>query len=270
MIDRATHLLRVRFADVMTISVAVQVPVWLILALVLRDEWATGVSDNQAWFWLAVFPDPTTLLLLADEALAQGPLTVTLARALPSLGLAVMGGAFGVLVHDWSRGRETTGTQALGAALRRIHVLGALWVIVHVLEIVTCIGVVLGPLVFGVAAPLCAMERLGPWAAVTRSWRLSLRRFGSVLLTVPTATLVGAITGGVLGGLGFLLLSWLTQGWVDLGSTATVALGAALPHLVLDPILGLSMALLALDLKVQVEGYDLEVELAEAAGGTRA
>ncbi len=267
-IDRATHLLRVRFADVMTVSVAVQVPIWLVLAIVLRDEWAAGVADNQAWYWLAVFPDPTTIALLADEAISQGPLTVFLARALPSLGLALMGGACGVLVHDWSRGRETTGPQALGAALRRGHVLVALWLIVHALQFVTCIGVVLGPLVFGVAAPLCAMERSGPWTAVARSWRLSLRRFWSLCVTVPIATLVGAVTGGVLGGLGFLLLAGLTQGWVDVGSTAAVALGAALPHLVLDPILALSMALLALDLKVQVEGYDLETELAEAARGT--
>lgn len=259
--------MRIRFLDVMTISVAVQIPIWLILAIVLRDEWATGVADNQAWYWLAIFPDPTTIALLADEALAHGPLTVVLARALPSLGLAVMGGAYGILVRDWSHGQATTGTQALAGALRRLHVLAALWAIVHALEIVTCIGVLLGPLVFGVAAPLCAMERLGPWATVIRSWRLSVRRLGSLILTIPAATLVGAITGGVLGGLGFMLINRLTMGWVDTGGTAAVALGAALPHLVLDPILGLSMALLALDLKVQVEGYDLEVELAELADG---
>jgi len=270
-IDRATHLLRTRAGDLLAISVGVQVPIWFLLALVLRDDWASGASDNLAWFWLALFPDPVTFGILLDEAESAGPLGVVLSRALPSLGLAVVGAACGRLVHEWALGRPQSGTEALIAVLRRGHVLIALWAIIHVVEIVTCIGIPLGPLVFGVAAPLWGMEsQLGPWRAFVRSFRLSLRRFWWLCLSIPIASLVAAITGGLLGGAGLPILLSLTGGWAGAGGTATTALAGALPHLVLDPLLATSMALLALDLKVQVEGYDLEVELAETDQAERA
>jgi hypothetical protein len=264
-LDRATHLLRTRLADLLTISVIVQVPIWLVLALVLRDDWAAGVSDNVAWFWLAIAPDPVTLALLSDDATSASTLAIVLSRALPSLGLAAIGAACGVLVHDWSLGRPTAATDALVRVARRGHVLVAMWAIVHGIEIATCVGVVLGPLVFGVAAPLWAMEELGPWRTIQRCWRLAIPRFWSLCISVPVATLVSTLVGGALGAVGLLLLASLTGGWVDTGGTAMTALAAALPHLLLDPLLATCMALLALDLKVQVEGYDLEVELAEDA-----
>ena len=267
-LDRATHLLRTRLADLLTVSLAVQLPIWLLLALLLRDEWAAGVEDNVAWFWLALFPDPATLGLLADESTGGSIVGVVLARALPSFGLAVVGAACGVLVHDWAHGRPTRGTDALLRILPRLHVLFVLWAIIHGLQIVTCVGTVLGPLVFGVAAPLWAMEeaegRRGAWPAIVRSWRLSLKRFWVLCLSIPIATLVSALVGGTIGAIGLWALYGITGGWVDVGGTGATALAAALPHLVLDPLLAISMALLALDLKVQVEGYDLEVELSEA------
>jgi hypothetical protein len=269
-LDRATHVMRTRAGDVLAISAAVQLPLWLILAVVLRDDWAAGVADNQAWFWLAIFPDPVTLGLLADQATDQSGVGIVLARALPSWGLAVIGAACGALVHDWARGLPTTGMQALGRIARRLHVLTLLWALVHALEIVTCIGVVLGPLVFGIAAPLWAMEGTGGWRGVQRSWSLSMQRIGPFLLSIPVATLVAAMTGGIIGAVGLGLVNALAGGWVDAGGAAATALAAALPHLVLDPLLALSMALLALDAKVQVEGYDLVVELDEADAADRA
>jgi hypothetical protein len=262
-IDRATHLLRTRLADLLTVGLAVQVPIWLVLAVLLRDDWAAGVSDNQVWFWVALVPDPTTIGFLASDATDSSTTAIVLSRALPSVGLAVTGAACGVLVHDWSLGRATRATEALARVGRRLHGLLGLWAIVHAIEIATCVGTVFGPLVFGVAAPLWAMEGLGPWQAVVRSWKLSLARFWSLCLSIPVATLVAALTGGAVGVVALPILLGLSGGWVDVGGTGATALLAALPHLVLDPLLATSMALLALDLKVQVEGYDLEVELSE-------
>lgn len=260
-IDRATHLVRARFADVMTVSLAVQLPIWLLLAVILRERWAGGVADDGgAQYWATIFPGPSLLAVAGTDGWG----TALAARALPSLGLAVMGGAYGTLVHDWSRGRATTGGQALRRAGRHLPSLAGLWAIIHVLEVATCVGVVLGPLVFGVAAPLCAMEGLGPLRGLQRSWSLSLKRFWSLCLTIPVATFVGVVTAIVVGGLGLSALGLLVGDWVDTGGVASVALANALPHLVLDPILALSMALIALDLKVQAEGYDLEVDLADA------
>jgi len=263
-LDRATHLLRTRLADLLTVSAVVQVPIWLVLAVLLREDWAAGASDNQAWFWVALLPDPVTLGILASDATDSSTFAIVVSRALPSVGLAVIGAACGVLVHDWARGRPTRATGALARVGRRLHVLLALWAIIHAFEILTCIGTVFGPLVFGVAAPLWAMEDTGPWQAVTRSWRLSIARFWALCLSIPVATLVASLTGGALGAVALPIVIGVSGGWIDAGGTGATAMIAALPHLVLDPLLATSMALLALDLKVQVEGYDLEVELAEA------
>ncbi len=267
-VDRATNLLRTRMGDFATISLAVQVPIWLVLAVTLRDEWASGIEDNLAFFWLAFFPDPVTVGLLADRATDGATLGVLASRLLPSFGLAVTGAACGILVHDWSRGRATAGIDALRRVGQRLPSLAGLWALVHLLEVVTCVGVVLGPLVLGIAAPLWAMEGdLGPWRGVVRSFRLSVRRFSTLCLSIPVATLVATLTAGLLSLVGVPILSALTEGWIDAGGAAATALAGALPHLVLDPLLATAMALIALDLKVQVEGYDLEVELQETAGG---
>ncbi|MGI8940231.1 MAG: hypothetical protein ACR2JF_18840 [Iamia sp.] len=268
-VDRATSLLRTRMGDFATISLAVQIPIWLVLALLLRDDWSTGIEDNLAFFWLALFPDPVTIGLLADRATDGTTVALVLSRLLPSLGLAFTGGACGILVHDWSRGRATTGGEALLQVARRLPSLVGLWAVIHALLVVTCIGLALGPLVFGIAAPLWAMEGLGPWSGVVRSFRLSLRRFWTLCLSIPVATLVAGLTAALLGLVGIPILSALTGGWVDAGGALATALAGALPHLVLDPLLATAMALIALDLKVQAEGYDLEVELLDAADRER-
>lgn len=265
-VDRATLVVRTRAADLLTVSAVVQLPIWLVLAVVLRDEWASGLADNGGVFWLAIFPDPLTLGYLFDEATASGPFAVVAARALPSIGLAFIGASCGHLVHDWARGIPTRGLDALARVARRAHVLLALWLIVHAFQVVLCLpGAVVGWFFLSVASPLWAIEGLGPWSTVVRSWKLSARRLGPLIVSIPVATFVSALVGGAIGAVGLAILAGVTGGWVDIGGTAATAMSAALPHLVLDPLLAVSMALIALDLKVQVEGYDLEVDLQDLA-----
>jgi len=157
-VDRATLVVRTRAADLLTVSAVVQLPIWLVLAVVLRDDWASGLADNTGVFWLAIFPDPLTLGYLFDEATASGPVAVLAARALPSMGLAVIGATCGHLVHDWALGAPTRGLDALGRVLRRGHSLLGLWLIVHAIEVLTCVGVFVGFLLFAAASPLWAIE----------------------------------------------------------------------------------------------------------------
>ncbi len=60
-----------------------------------------------------------------------------------------------------------------------------------------------------------------------------------------------------------MIVAAVASQWSNLGGTAAVSLSGVLPHLVMDPLLALCMALLALDLRVRVEGADLEAELQE-------
>lgn len=264
-VDRATHVLRARAGDLLAVSLAVQVPLWLLMAVALREQWAKGLADNAAWYWVAIVPDPVLLGLAADEATSVGTPTLILGRALPSIGLAVVGATCGLLVREWAQGREVTGLEALGRVARRGHHVIALWSLVHLIEIVTCVGVLLGPFVLGIAAPLMMLEDLGPIATLGRCWRLARVGLARALALVPTATLVASLTGGLLGVIPLPLLFIVSGDWIDLGGTAITALSGALPHLVLDPLLALAMALFALDLKVRYEGLDLEVALAETS-----
>lgn len=263
LVDRATHIFRTRFRDLAFVSLAVHLPIWLFLAIVLREDWARGLNDNLLWYWSSLVPEPFLGGLLAEDALGGGWIAAVLGRALPSVGLAVVGAASGHLLGSWSRGRPMTGPEALVAVARRGHRLLALWALVHLLEIGSVVGVVLGPFVFGIAAPLWALEGGTVTATIARSWRLSLRQLGRVLAAVTTATFVASLVTLLLGGALVLILFGFLGRWADLGGTAAVGLSGVLPHLVLDPLLAVSMALLAIDLRVRVEGADLEAELTE-------
>lgn len=258
-VDRATHLLRTRARDLAVISLGVNLPVWLVLAIVLRERWAAGLTDNVQWFWSGLVPDPFLFLTSGADGSSWA---FALGRALPSLGLAVTGAACGLLVQSWSQGRPLTGAAALACVARRGHRLLLLWAIVHAVEILTVVGVLVGPVAFGVAAPLWAMEGQGAWVTLRRSWTLARSELGRVLGTVATATFVAALVSAILGGATLAVLYGLIGEWTDLGGTASVSLVGVLPHLVLDPLLGLSMALLALDLQVRVDGADLRAEIA--------
>ncbi len=264
LVDTATHLLRTRFADLMAVSLAVQVPIWLVLAVLLRDQWASGLADNDGWLWAAVLPDPFAILIALGNNFEGGILAVTLSRVLPSSGLATIGATCGVLVRDWSAGRPTRGMEALGRVARRGHHLLALWALVHAVELVTVVGIGLGPLVFGAAAPLLGMERSSAISAFRRSWSLSLRNLGRAVATVVCASFVASLVGGLLAGVPLILIGGFFGRWVDLGGTAATALGSAAPHLFIDPLLAMAMAALALDLRVRSEALDLETMLAES------
>jgi len=267
-VDRATQLLRTRARDVLVISLGVNIPMWLILAAALRDEWARGLTANAQWFWSSVLPEPF-LFATSGSGSNGSTLTFVLGRALPSIGLAITGAAAGHLVGAWSRGQELTGTQALQLVARRGHKLLALWAIVHILEIFTGVGLVLGPLIFGIAAPLWAIESLSVGRTISRSWSLCISQLHRTAAAVGVATFISALIGALLAGAPLLFLYSVADRWVDLGGTATVSLAGVLPHALLDPLLALSMALLALDLKVRVEGADLTDEL-EALDRTHA
>ncbi len=267
LVDTATHVVRTRFADLMSVSLAVQVPIWLVLAVLLRDQWASGLSDNDAWLWAAFLPDPIAILVALGDNLDGGALAVTLSRVLPSIGLAATGATCGLLVRDWSIGRPTRGLEALGRVARQGHRLLGLWALVHIVEVVTVVGIWLGPFVFGVAAPLLGMERSTAVRAFRRSWSLSINNLGRSIGAVMCASFVASLVGGLLAGVPLILLGGLFGQWIDVGGTATTALASAAPHIFVDPLLAMAMATLALDLKIRSEALDLETLLEGDTGG---
>jgi len=262
LIDRATQIMRTRIRDLATITLGVNLPVWLLLAAVLRGEWARGLNDNPQWFLSSLLPEPF-LLATAGSGTHGSTWAFVLGRGLPSLGLAVTGAAAGTLLANWGAGRPMTGAEALVRVARRGHRVLLLWGAIHLLLLVSVVGLFLGPLAFGIAMPLWAIEETTTFSAIRRSWALSAKQLGRVFLTVVLATGLSLLVGVLLSAVPLLALFVVGSNWTDLGGTGLVALTGAIPHLVIDPLLAMSMALLALDLKVRVEGADLTAELDE-------
>ncbi len=121
-VDRATNLLRTRLGDFATISLIVQVPLWLVLAPAVRDEWASGIEDNLAFSWLAFVSDPVILGLLADRAGDGDTLGILGSRLLASFGLAVIGAACGPTPKGVELGTDRAGrSTGVSHHLRRVR-----------------------------------------------------------------------------------------------------------------------------------------------------
>lgn len=201
---------------------------------------AGGASgDTASSFWIQLFGTS-----LAASILVVGAARVIVARR---------------------SGQDVTLRAVLLETLRCLPALLVAWTIGHLLEVVAVIGLFVGTLLpmtwFFVTAPVIAMERVGPFAALRRSARLTARRFW------PT--------------LGFLLLLWLVLSLFDeaLGTVPSVvallpggerflwipvAATGMISGALLVPVAAAAATLWYLDLRVRTEGLDLELEAARA------
>jgi hypothetical protein len=120
---------------------------------------------------------------------------------------------------------------------------------------------------YAVAVPALLLERIGPVAALGRSFRLVKGRwwatFGALLVGYMLASIVGAIVQSVL----VLVPSLLAD-----GNTVALAFGSAVGGtvgaVITTPYSAAVVALLYFDLRVRKEGLDLQL-LAEGAGVRR-
>ena len=120
---------------------------------------------------------------------------------------------------------------------------------------------------YAVAVPALLLERIGPVAALRRSFRLVKGRwwatFGVLLVGYLLASIVGAIVQSVI----TLVPSILAD-----GNTAALAFGSAVGGtvgaVITTPYSAAVVALLYFDLRVRKEGLDLQL-LAEGAGVRR-
>jgi hypothetical protein len=183
-----------------------------------------------------------------------------LSIVLGGLVLALVTGAIAHLVSSWYADRPASAAEATKASLRHAPALLVAWVLVHVIEGLAAVALFV-PLVFVmplfmVTSPAIVTEHLGPFAGMRRSWTLTRGRYGSVL---GAALLIAVVDAGLtiaLGGVG-LAFSVLPYGWV-----ADVACQAA-ASLVTVPFVAGATTLTYLDLRIRVEGLDLELDIAE-------
>lgn len=231
------------------------VPLQLLIAWLQRDVLGGGA-------FVDAFSDPTGSSLFAEDQ--DAGIETLLALLAPSLVLSFLAGAFVLMVMAEQAGEQLAPAVALRTALGRGWALVVAWVLVHVLEALAAVALVLPAFavmaVYLVTAPVVVAERLGPVAAMRRSWRLCRRRFWLVLSVGVLSGLIASAVEWVLGILPTIAADELggTIGWVLL------AVGQSLASLVALPVVAATTVLVYVDLRLRLEGLDLELDAARA------
>jgi hypothetical protein len=250
----------------------------------------TTADLTSASGWLALSFLVSLVLTLAVSVLLTGMLAPVVARAV--LGQRTTAG------QAWQHARGRFGALA-GLTVLVIGIFIGLWGVLIGLAIAA--AVVLGPpgAVIGVvavlallpltcyawtkislAAPALVLERIGPAAAIGRSWRLTRRSFWRMFGIWIVAVLVTSIAALVLE-VPFRIISSLATGTSGLGFSSVPssvtgtkllayliigAVGSLLAATVIRPMLVGVATLLYADLRMRREGFDMTLQTAAGGG----
>jgi hypothetical protein len=253
LIDEAVHILKARPRTIVTIAACFTVPVAILVGFLQRGLLGGFALGD-------ILNDPST----ADAAARSdgGTSGALLGILLPSLFLPFMAAAYAHVVVGLRLGHEIGAGEALRRACRRWWPLLLSWVIVHLAEGAGSLFFVGGLVLmafFLVTAPVIAIEGLGPFKGLGRSWSLTSRRLMPVLGLGVASGAVAYVLGQALGAITDVLglVVGFRSGWWIL------AAGRAATGLVIVPIVALSTVLCYLDLRIRLEGLDLEVAITE-------
>ena len=212
-----------------------------------------------------VFDDPT----LIQSASGQGQFGGLIVQLLDLAQIAIVGVPVSRVIGGWLEGKETGVREALWYLVRRGWVVLVACVLNHVAQAIGFILLVFPSLavmlLFSLTSPVIALEpHHGPVEALSRSWRLVRRRFGSVFAVVALTGIVGyGVSNAVelLPGVVSLIIG-TDRAW------PLISVAAMLSSLVLMPFTSGAMALLYLDIRFRTEGLDIETRLRNATRET--
>ena len=250
----------------------------LLLPVVALNLWATSQAFDRT--------GSTTLTAFGGDDVGTGleDVAAMLAVVCASLAAAVVG-CFAAIVLLADRFGHPAGLRpALAGTMRRLPTVLIAWAIGHIwvpfLATWSLSGssgdagarlfLVIAPALFFTSATLLVVpalvgERLGPFAALRRSWRLTRLRTGSALGFVCTSTLVGGL---LLAGITYLPALAEVSGFLTFGDYLWLVQGIAsqLGVIIVVPLIALATAHLYLLLRVDAEGLDIALD-ADAAFG---
>jgi hypothetical protein len=254
LVDGAMGVLKAAPATVVAVAAVAVLPVQLLSALVLDGPASSGRTE-----WDAALGRPL-VSLLADEV-ADAPRALAL-LAVESLALSFVAAGTTVLVTAWLAGRRPGTAEVIGAAARRMPTLALVWVLAHLAQAAFGIVLVLPALLpiawFAVAVPVAVAEGVGAPAALRRSFELSRRAFGRV---VGTCLLVAFVDLLLRASLAAAVAAYV-EVELPAGRAVLVAAGVLI-RFVTVPFVAGAATLLYLDLRVRLEGLDIEVAAEE-------
>lgn len=199
-----------------------------------------------------------------------------------SLAVALAGAYLALLVVRRAVGESDRPSTCLRMVARRLPAIVVAWAISHSwvlladlvaaqasLADIAPLIVFLAPLVAWLVGltvfvvPVLVAERLGPWASVRRALRLARARGGVVFAFSCACVLIG---GGLRVVITYLPRLIEQTGLFSFGGFAWIAEGIAsqLAQLVVVPLIGLSSAILYLQVRMDAEGMDLVLEAGRA------
>ncbi|MFP3914580.1 MAG: hypothetical protein ACLFWM_06870 [Actinomycetota bacterium] len=255
MVDGAIRLYRTHFLTLIKISAAVLGPIGLLELIAVV---AVGPVDFASM--LVVDPEATPVEVF--EPLIPIYLVLGLTGVLSFLGSVLVQGASITALAQSYQGQEPVWTSSLRNGARRFL---PLVVATFLLSVSSGIGLIfcLIPGIFlftmwTVTPAALVTERLGPLAALRRSWQLVRGRFWPVLGAVVLAYLLYIVVSQIIGTVtGAVTIFGAMNG--DQFSFLPSVLGSALVSIVSAPFLAAMVTIIYFDLRVRKEGYDLEL-----------
>jgi hypothetical protein len=256
LLDGAFAIIKSRPGAVFGVTAAIIIPFHLFQAWLSRNL----VSGST---FSALLDQPTTRSRTNAAQQNADVFTAYLGIAIGTLAIFLVGCAVAKLVSSWYAGGDATAGEALLATWKAIPGVVAVWVLALIplaVSLAFC-GVgwfFLDPLLI-VVAPVLVIERIGPIAAVRRSFTLVGRRYMPVVGANALATVMALIAAQVLTLLpqfiaGVIGAPW---NWVVLG------VGQSLASLLLVPAVAGVAVLIYLDLRVRTEGLDIELQVTD-------
>ncbi len=174
-------------------------------------------------------------------------------------------------VADAYLGVEPDWRRSLRFAVRR---LGGLFVLAFAFALAVAIasialllpGIWLA-VAFSVAVPALLLERIGPFAALGRSFRLVRGRWWATFGALLVGYLLVGILGAIVQGIVMVVPSVIAEGNTLVGAISSV-IGGTLGAVLTTPYSAAVIALVYFDLRVRKEGLDLQL-IAEGTGVER-
>jgi hypothetical protein len=180
------------------------------------------------------------------------------------LALSFAGVLMGKMLARWFEGNVPDAWPVLRACLRLAPSAIAASVLVHVIEAVAAIGFAVGTLLviplLCLTSPVVGIENAGPITAIRRSWRLTARRYRRSCAFVLFGSSVVVLLGLLFGWLPSSIAAELgdgSAGWVVVG-VASVMFGT-----ITTAFIALASVIFYLDLRVRIEGMDIELNAVE-------
>jgi hypothetical protein len=263
-IDGGITAIKVAPREMLAASAPFVIPVQVASALALRGRLGSDVSLRDSFSYGS------------QGAFAENLNGVeVLLGVLSSVALVFAGAAVSRVICSWYIGTPMAAGTAVRGVVRRAPAVVALWFLVHVAEALGAVGLLVGAVLvvpfFVAAAPILAVEGIGPWTAFRRAIQLTRRRYqfalGSVLMVVVVASLLSAlaaVVGALLAGVVDSTASALgfDAGWAWVLEVA----GSAGAALVVVPFVAATSTLVYLDLRIRNEGLDIELAAIEQFG----